>query len=236
MESPVVFNWPSGASGDFIISCADLLNGKDVEFNKISNQWNHQQDPEKYIRQFSHPDRIIDWNNIPNNKVVCMHDLPNEIERPGFNLPQNLMLVNIDGAEQQSYITLLYLMKSNSGNDEDIKISHLNDSSFIADHYKDRKNFLNFKFYDLFFKQDRDQIRQVVSTIAKKEVNEEEADDLVKLFELYHNLNQVRVRHQSYQSIGGMLDMVTLKQDCPNTHVDNLKHAILKLQDIHNDY
>ena len=32
MENTVVFNWPSGASGDFIISCANILDGKTVNF------------------------------------------------------------------------------------------------------------------------------------------------------------------------------------------------------------
>lgn len=233
MERPVVFNWPSGSSGDFIISCADMINGKDVGFNKINNQWQHHWDAEKYIRKFDDPDVIIDWGNIPDHKVVCMHDLPLEIEnRPGFNLPQNLMVVNIDGAEQQPYITLLYLMKSDKGHEDNITISHLEDSSWIADHYKGRQNFANFKFYDLFFKRDREQIKKVVSLIAKKQVTEEEADDLVELFDLYHHLNQARVRRHTYQSIGGILDIQTLKHDCPLFYCKDLKHAIFRLQRI----
>ena len=235
MENTVVFNWPSGAGGDFIISCANILDGKTVNFIETTNQWSYSPDsytPEKYARRMNQSNNIIDWNNMSNYKVFCMHDLPLEIEnRPGLNLPKDLIIVNIDSSEQQPYIFLLYLMKSEAGHRKDIKIHVDETPSWFIEYFKSRQNFFNFKYYDLFFKQDREKIKEVVSLVATKPVTKEsDVDDLVKLFGLYNNLNQKILRSHTYKSIGKPLGFKTLLNTGPIYHCKDIKNAISKLQ------
>ena len=39
-KDKTIINWPSGASGDFLISLAKLLHGEQVKWIYDTNQWN----------------------------------------------------------------------------------------------------------------------------------------------------------------------------------------------------
>jgi len=212
LKNKTIINWPSGASGDFLLSMAMILTGNKVVWAYDTNQWNCNitSDPAlKTVRDFT--DDTPWWENITNYNLVLTHIFPTLIEDKKIisnDIPDDYTIINIDNEYHELFTNVLYIMKSDYGIQEDGPISHLDQSALLKLFFR-HPGFVNISYHEIFFKQNEDTIKKLYKHLLDRDLTEEELTEIVRCIKFYHMIGYNEMEELRYSEIGQNRDSMT---------------------------
>ena len=208
-KDKTIINWPSGASGDFLISLAKLLHGEQVKWIYDTNQWNCkiEQDLSKnVVRDFSSD--IEWWKNIPDWDIIITHSLPRLVENgtiKSSDIPNDFTIINIDNEYHEIFTNFLYLSKSDFGLKEDIPICFLDQSNHLKEYFG-HKGFVNVSYHEIFFKTNTQEIQKLFNAFTGHNLTEKQLTEVKRCITFYHMYSYDSLKDATYQSLGKALD------------------------------
>lgn len=196
MNDSIIFNWPSGAGGDFLLSIAHLVkrNGIIPIYYIDVNSFNandHDEDT-NIIRGFS-SGKLQDYEANKYGKLIHSHQIQDIV-------PENITIINIDNTDAEHVTSILYLLKSNSTEDAlDIPFVYIDCSIHYKRLFSNRTNFFNYHYNDIFVNQDK---HILIDMYAKLGVDiRSDYDIIAKIIETYNDINQTMLKRVTIREL-----------------------------------
>jgi hypothetical protein len=214
ISNPVIFNWPSGAGGDFVLSILQLANhefhsSQLPEFPRIESNFNKWEPyPQSnfqrlFALQGSHDYldiEIASGLSADSNTIVHIHDLKNFLNL-GTMIPDHVKIINLDSEFQNTYLQLLYTIKSPYDDENTFTIYSPEPSENIKNHLLNHKNFYNISYQKLYLEQDKNELRRLLDAFEFKH-DDKILNVIHNIFMDYHESNRRLI-----ESIGDYLSL-----------------------------
>ena len=185
-----IFNWPSGAGGDFLLTLLYILkknNPYNYGFDPVLNLWGpgNDVDQPKRLRTFGVNDtaeKLTYISKLSDNEILLMHDMF-IINIFNITLSEDTKMVSIYPNSKliEVYLSSLYNIKCR----DSIEISEqnfVNETAWIH-------GATNYLYSDIFFDQKDDILYKFFSDMGH-DMNKEECIQIKETIRLYNKLNE----------------------------------------------
>lgn len=194
MNDSVIFNWPSGASGDFILSIKNVLGSivTPVYYPKANRFDSKDYTLSNVVRDFSNRG-ILNYNEIRYDRFIHSHQLQDDI-------PNNIVIINIDNEGYEQITSGLYIAKSSDKEDIlDLPFYFIDSSVRYKHQYSNRLNFHNYFYHNIFIEPDKNTI---VDLFSKLGIDiSQDYGMIVECIELYRDINKRILKNLTIRSL-----------------------------------
>lgn len=187
MNDSILFNWPSGASGDFILTVMELVKQSDAtpEYIPTVNRFHAGQDNRTNVFRSFSSGAVPDYNNMKYDYLIHRHSIEGHV-------PSNIKIINIDNSDFIMHSSMLYYIKTLDEFNQNDSLLFYETSDYVMSKYGNRPKFVNIAYHDLFIRPDNDTIKLLYKEFG---VDIDNVEDMVyNCFRLYSKLNRMLLK------------------------------------------
>lgn len=233
MKDSIIFNWPSGASGDFLLTIYHLIkygDNNDAYFKSENRFGLYNLDNIAPIYD------LVEYRGIGNEV-----DLANNISKYSkgylihshvikYDVPESVTIINIDDTNCEYAVALLYYMKRDSiAHDFNIRLLEKSPTEMHKLKFAHRPNFKNYAYEDIFYACDKNSIINLYMDLGIDVTRY--IDTIVRCIKAYTAINNCILRSITVKNI--MQANYQSEKVIPTT-IEELLHALIDEYKIRN--
>lgn len=222
MNDTIIFNWPSGAGGDFIMSLVHLAKKSGVYpvMHYPNNKYNANDEfQDNVIRTFGMVEPI-DLSGKEHGYLIYTHCLFEYAN----NLPDNIIVINIDNSSNKFFTDLLLVLKSRKSEIYEHRIFSTEMASDYSDMMAGHDKFYNFKYEDILSTTVNNLELERLFSIFDIQLN----PDIMECIYLYAKINEIMVNRTSILSLENLRDHDAY---APSYNLGSINHLRMVLND-----